>query len=271
MDTIEINREAIVVFVSFWGLRVLAALLILLVGRWIANKVTAAVRAGMTKRAVDPALISFVTSILYYAMLAAVVISAIGQVGIRTTSFVAVLGAAGLAIGLAMQGALSNFAAGTLLMLFRPFRIGDFVEAGGTSGIVQEIGILMTIMNSPDNKRIFVPNSQIMSGNITNVTANPRRRIDLEIGISYDDDVDRAKELIREVVTSHPKVLADPAPVVELWELGESSVNLIVRQWTEKADWFPTRCELLPAIKKRLEAEGMSIPFPQRDVHLIQP
>lgn len=266
----EINQEAIIALVAFWGVRILAAILILIVGKWLANKVAHLMRIGMGKRNVEPSLVAFLCNLVYYAALAAVIIAAIGQLGVKTTSFIAVLGAAGLAVGLALQGSLSNFAAGTLLLLFRPFRFGDYIQAGGTGGTVQEIGMLMTILHSPDNQKIFVPNSQIMSDTITNFSVNPTRRIDLEIGISYEDDIERAKEVIWDIIRSHPKILADPEPTVELWSLGESSVNLVVRPWTNRDDWFATRCEILPEIKKRLEAEGISLPYPQRDVHLYQ-
>lgn len=265
----NLSQEEITAFVVLWGTRIIYALLIFLLGKWIAAKTTALARAGMKKREVDPALVSFLTSIAYYAMMIAIAIAAVGQLGVQTTSFIAVLGAAGLAVGLALQGSLSNFAAGTLIILFRPFRIGDFVEAGGTAGIIEEIGVLFTQMKSPDNKKIIVPNSQIMGGTITNITAHPIRRIDLEIGVAYTDDVDKAKEIIMDELMKNPSVLQDPAPVVELWSLGDSSVNFIVRPWANAADWFRTRCDLLPAIKKRIEAEGLSIPFPQRDVHLF--
>jgi small conductance mechanosensitive channel len=266
----NLTQEEITTLVIVWGKNILLAIVIFLLGKWIAAKVTNLAKAGMKKREVDPALVSFLTSIAYYALMVAVVIAAIGQLGIKTTSFVAVLGAAGLAVGLALQGSLSNFAAGTLIILFRPFRIGDFVEAGGTAGIIEEIGVLFTQMKSPDNKKIIVPNSQIMGGTITNITANPIRRIDLEIGVAYTDDIDKAKEIIMDELVKNPGVLQDPAPVVELWSLGDSSVNFIVRPWANASDWFRTRCDLLPAIKKRIEAEGLSIPFPQRDVHLFQ-
>lgn len=263
------DQEVIVDFVAFWGLRVLYAIAIFVAGRWLAVKLTKLVRVGMEKRQVDPALISFITSLSFYALMVLVVVTAVGQVGIKTTSFVAVIGAAGLAVGLALQGSLSNFASGTLIILFKPFRIGDFIEAGGTAGIVEEIGVLFTIMKSPDNKKIIVPNSSIMDGTITNITANPIRRIDMTFGVSYSDDVDLAKTVIMEELVKHPSVLQDPVPQVELWELADSSVNFVVRPWVKKEDWWKTRCELMPAIKKRIEAEGMSIPFPQRDVHLF--
>lgn len=266
----NIDQDQLVASIVLWGTNILVAILIFLVGKWLANKVTTLAKVGLTKRNVDPALVSFLTSIAYYGLMVAVVIAAIGKLGVQTTSFIAVLGAAGLAVGLALQGSLANFAAGTLIILFRPFRIGDFINAGGVLGGVVDIGVLFTTLKSPDNQKIIVPNSQIMGQTITNITANPIRRIDLEIGVSYADDVDQAKAILMDELVKHPKVLQDPAPVVELWALGDSSVNFIVRPWVDAADWFPTRCELLPSIKKRLEAEGLSIPFPQRDVHLFQ-
>lgn len=266
----EITQETLIALVTYWGLKIIAAVAILLVGRWLAGWVTRLMSQSLEKRKVEPTLVRFLSRVLYFALIIAVVISAIAQVGVKTTSFVAILGAAGLAVGLALQGSLSNFAAGTLLMLFRPFRIGDYVEVAGTSGTVQEIGVLMTILRSPESKKIFVPNSQIMSDTITNVAAYPTRRIDFEIGISHDDDPERAKAVIRDVLNGHPKVLADPAPTVEVWSLGDSQVNFIVRPWTLKEDWFATRCELLPAITQRLKSEGLTIPYPQRDVHLYQ-
>lgn len=251
-------------------LNVVFAILIFVLGRWFAGIFTGAIKKGMKKKEVDPALISFLGSLLYYFILLAVVIAAVGKLGIQTTSLVAVIGAAGLAVGLALQGSLSNFAAGTLIILFKPFRIGDFIDAGGTMGIVEEIGVLMTILKSPDNKKIIAPNGAIMGGIITNITANPIRRIDMTWGVAYEDDMEKTKEVIMDELVKHPNVLEDPAPQVELWEFADSSVNFVVRPWVKSSDWWSTRCYLMIAIKKRLDAEGMSIPFPQRDVHMIK-
>jgi len=253
-----------------WGMRILFALIIFVIGKWIVGKLTGLLKSAMTKRNVDPALITFLGSIIYYALIVIVVISAIEKLGVQTTSFIAVLGAAGLAVGLALQGSLSNFASGTLIILFRPFKIGDVIEAGGVLGVVEEIGVLATIMKSPDNKKIIVPNSEIMGGTITNITANPIRRIDLTFGVAYEDDVDKAKAVLMDEIKKNPKVLSDPAPQVELFELADSSVNFVVRPWVKTADWWSTRCELMMALKKRVDEEGLSIPFPQRDVHLRQ-
>lgn len=248
----------------------LAAILIFIIGKWIAGVVTGLMRKGMKKREVDPALISFLGSLVYYTLMVAVVIAAIQQLGIQTTSFVAVLGAAGLAVGFALQGALSNFASGTLIILFKPFRIGDFIDAGGTAGIVEDIGVLVTVLKTPDNKKIIAPNSSIMGGVITNFSANPTRRIDMVFGIGYGDDIDKAKAVIKDVLASRSEILEDPAPTVEVVELGDSSVNLCVRPWVKKEDYWTVFFGLNADIKKRFDAEGITIPFPQRDVHLFQ-
>jgi len=198
------------------------------------------------------------------------VIAAIGQLGVQTTPLVAVLGAAGLAVGLALQGSLSNFASGVMLVLFRPFTKGDFVEAGGTSGSVNEVGMFNTTLTTPDNRRVIVPNNQITSSVITNFSANATRRIDLLIGVDYSNDLKVARATMEKVVKAHPKVLEEPAPAVLLMELADSSVNFAVRPWVATPDFWVVRNELLEQIKAELEAAGCSIPFPQRDVHLHQ-
>jgi len=262
--------DSVVSLIELYWFNIVIALVILIVGKWIAGGITGLMKKGMKKRDVDPALISFLGSLVYYALLTAVIIAAIQQVGISTTSFVAVLGAAGLAVGFALQGSLSNFAAGTLIILFKPFRIGDFIDAGGTMGIVEDIGVLVTILKTPDNKKIIAPNNAIMAGIITNFSANPTRRIDMVFGIGYGDDIDKAKTVIKAVLAERTDILEDPAPTVEVIELGDSSVNLCVRPWVKKEDYWSVFFALNADIKKRFDAEGISIPFPQRDVHLFQ-
>jgi len=224
----------------------------------------------MTRRNLDPVLVNFLGSILNAILLVAVVIAAIGQLGVQTTPLVAVLGAAGLAVGLALQGSLSNFASGVMLVLFRPFTKGDFVEAGGTSGSVNEVGMFNTTLTTPDNRRVIVPNNQITTAVITNFSANPTRRIDLLIGVDYGDDLRVARATLERVLQQHPKVLKDPAPAVLLMDLADSSVNFAVRPWVNTADYWVVRNELLEQLKAELETAGCSIPFPQRDVHLHQ-
>jgi small conductance mechanosensitive channel len=253
-----------------WGWKILAALLIFIIGRWIAKAVRGVIRKTMKSRGIDPMLANFLASILYAILLVAVIIAAVGQLGIQTTPLVAVLGAAGLAVGLALQNSLGNFASGVMLVFFRPFTKGDFVEAGGTSGTVMEVGIFNTVLNTPDNRRIIVPNGQITSDSITNYSAYDTRRIDLTIGVGYGDDLKLARDTIEKTITAHENVLDDPEPAILLMELGDSSVNFAVRPWVKASDYWVVRSELLESIKVELEAAGCEIPFPQRDVHLYR-
>ena len=192
------------------------------------------------------------------------------QLGIQTTSFVALLGAAGLAIGLALQGSLSNFAAGFLMILFRPFKVGDYIEAAGTAGTVEEIQIFTTALRTPDNKLVIVPNAKLTADNIVNWSAKGTRRVDMVFGIGYGDDIDRARSVIREIIEADPRVLKDPAPLVALWQLGESSVDFVARPWVKSADYWSVWFDTTEKVKKAFDAEGISIPFPQRDVHVYQ-
>jgi len=253
-----------------WAWKIFAALLIFVIGRFIASMIVGTLKRLMTRRNLDPVLVNFLGSILRAILLVAVVIAAIGQLGVQTTPLVAVLGAAGLAVGLALQGSLSNFASGVMLVLFRPFTKGDFVEAGGTSGSVNEVGMFNTTLTTPDNRRVIVPNNQITSSVITNFSANATRRIDLLIGVDYSNDLKVARAAMEKVLKAHPKVLEEPAPAVLLMELADSSVNFAVRPWVATPDFWVVRNELLEHIKAELEAAGCSIPFPQRDVHLHQ-
>ncbi|MEN6307472.1 MAG: mechanosensitive ion channel domain-containing protein, partial [Anaerohalosphaeraceae bacterium] len=205
---------------------------------------------------------------LYFGLLVFVAIAALSRLGVETTSLVAIIGAAGLAVGLALQGSLSNFAAGVLLIIFKPFRVGDFVEVAGAKGTVQEIQIFNTVLHSPDNVRIIVPNSQVTGANIINYTANDKRRVDLVIGISYDDDIAKAKQVITSVLLSDKRVIREPEPVVAVLGLGDSSVNIAVRPWVKADDYWPTYFDLTENIKVSLEQNGLSIPFPQRDIHI---
>ena len=251
-----------------WAWKALAALLIFVIGRWVAKAVSAVLARVMRKRGIDDMLANFLSAILYAILLVAVIIAAVGQLGIQTTPLVAVLGAAGLAVGLALQNSLGNFASGVMLVLFRPFTKGDFVEAGGTSGTVDEVGIFTTVLNTPDNRRVIVPNGQITNDTITNYSAYEKRRIDLIIGVGYGDDLKLARDTIEKTITAHDKVLADPEPAILVMELADSSVNFAVRPWVLASDYWVVRSELLESIKNDLEAAGCEIPFPQRDVHL---
>jgi len=251
-----------------WGWRLLVALLIFLVGRWVAKRISLLVSGAVQRAGGDPMLSGFVGTFAFGLALAVVIVAALDKLGVPSASLLAALGAAGLAIGLALQGSLANLASGLLLILTRPFRVGDFVELGGRSGTVDKVGLLFTRLVSGDNREITVPNREVMGGAIINVTARGTRRIDLVIGIDYAANPARAQELIRHVLQSDERILAEPEPRLMVLELGESSVDIAVRPWCSVADYWPLRSDLLERIKAALEADGIEIPFPQRTVHL---
>ena len=251
-----------------WGLKVVAAVLIFVVGKWLAGVLANMLRAVMTRAKQDETLVKFIGSIAYYAMFAFVIIAAISQLGVHTTSLIAVFGAAGLAVGLAMQNSLSNFAAGVMLIVFKPFKVGDYVEVAGTAGTVEAVMIVSTRLKSPDNKRIYVPNGQIYSGNIVNYSANDTRRVDLVFGCSYEDDISRAKSVLENLLANDDRVLAEPAATVTVSALADSSVNFNVRPWVKTEDYWGLYWDLTEKVKLRFDEEGISIPYPQRDVHL---
>lgn len=246
------------------------ALLIYWIGKKIARWVATFSSRAITRTQQDQILSSFVSKLVYYSLLTFVIIMALTQLGFQTTSLIALVGAAGLAIGLALKDSLANFAAGIMLVMFRPFKIGDFVELTDVSGTVKEIKLFSTYLRTTDNKNLIIPNSQVTNDVITNYSAQPTRRIDLVIGVSYDDDVRTAKKIIEDTITAHEKVLSDPEPKVMLNELGASSVNFTVRPWVESADYWPVRAELLEQLKYNIEAGGCSFPYPQQDVHLYK-
>jgi small conductance mechanosensitive channel len=262
--------EALVEGASQFGLQIIAAIVVFVVGRWLAHRIANLLERGLVKAKTDPALVSFFRNIVYFGLLVMVIIAAVGQVGVQTTSFIAVLGAAGLAVGLALQGSLANFAAGVLMIIFRPFKAGDFVEAAGTAGVVEAIQLFTTTMRTPDNKTIIIPNAQVTNGTITNYSARDTRRLDLVFGVSYADDLDQVKRVIREVLAEEQRLLDDPEPLIGLLSLGDSSVDFAVRPWVRSSDYWPVFFDLQEAMKKRFDKEGISIPFPQRDVHLFQ-
>ncbi|MFT5395773.1 MAG: small conductance mechanosensitive channel [Gammaproteobacteria bacterium] len=241
---------------------------ILFGGIWLAKQIKKYVVLMMERRNVDALLASFFSNIVYVALVAFVVIAALSQLGIQTTSFVAIIGAAGLAIGLALQGSLANFASGVMIIAFRPFKVGDFIEAGGVAGVVEGIQIFSTQMRTGDNKAIIIPNAGITGGNITNYSAKDTRRVDMVFGIGYGDDIKKAKDILMELITDDERILKDPEPLVAVSELGDSSVNFVVRPWVNSADFWGVKFDYTEAVKLRFDKEGISIPFPQRDVHL---
>lgn len=266
--TVQSLLEQAVTLLSIHGLNLLIAIGIFFVGRMIADKIAGLARALMLKAKVDDTLRSFLRNVIYYALLAAVVVMALGQAGLNVTSFLAVLGAAGLAVGLALKDSLSNFAAGVMLIMLKFFKRGDWVSVAGESGTVQTVSIFNTILTTADNRMVIVPNSAILSGTIVNVTANDTRRVDLVMGIGYGDDLLKAKELLMKILTDDPRVLAEPAPQVEVLELAESSVNFAVRPWVRTPDYWGVYFGITEKVKLVFDQEGISIPFPQRDVHV---
>ncbi len=260
--------EKLAQLVTEHGPNVVYALIVLIAGFIAAKAIRGLVRRALGRTRLDATLIPFVTGLVYYALLVFVVLAVLGRFGIQTASFIAVLGAAGFAVGLAMQGTLSNFASGVMLLTFRPFRVDDVIEAAGEVGKVIEIGMFSTTLHTPDNIKIIVPNSAIFGSTIKNITANDTRRNDMSIGISYDDDIGKAIEVINGVLKADARVLKDPAPVVAVSELADSSVNFAVRPWCTKEDYWGLRFDLNRRFKEELEAAGCSIPYPQSDVHL---
>ncbi|MEE4108482.1 MAG: mechanosensitive ion channel domain-containing protein [Halieaceae bacterium] len=246
----------------------LLAFVIFYVGRFVVGRVVSITQRVMLARKVDETLVDFVCSILRWVLLLFVTIAALSQLGVDTTSLVALLGAAGLAIGLSLQGSLGNLAAGVMIIIFKPLKKGDFVEAGGAMGTVESISIFTTVMTTPDNKEIIVPNGAIIGGNITNFSARPTRRIDMVFGVSYGDDLRKARRILEEIIAADSRVLAEPAPVITVGELADSSVNFLVRPWVNAADYWAVLWDTTETVKLRFDEEGISIPFPQMDVHV---
>lgn len=256
--------------IAAWGLKVIGALAVLVIGHWVARWLRTVSRRAFERSGFDATLAPFLANIIYSGLFVLILVSAAAVVGINTTAFIAVLGAAGLAVALAFQSTLSNFAAGVMLLVFRPFKAGDFVEAAGVAGTVREIGVFMSTLATPDNVEITVPNAEISGAIIKNYSANETRRLDLVVGVSYDDDLNLAVDTARRVIETDARVLADPAPVVAVHELADSSVNLVVRPWVKAGDYWTARWDLTKALKETLERAGCTIPYPQHDVHVIQ-
>ena len=255
-------------WLAMYGLKVVAAVAILVIG-WIAARIIRSLfRRILLKSRVDETLVSFLVSVSYVAIMAFVIIAALGKLGMQTASFVAMIGAAGLAIGLALQGALTNFASGVLMIIFKPIKVGDFIDAAGAMGVVDEIGIFTTILKSLDNKVIIVPNGKLTKDNIINFTTENQRRIDIVAGVSYNDDLDKVRKVLESILSEDDRILKDPAPTIGVLELADSSVNFAVRPWVNTPDYWDVFFALQEKIKKRFDAENISIPFPQQDVHI---
>jgi small conductance mechanosensitive channel len=256
--------------ITVFGVKILAAVAVFIIGRWVAKLMRRIVDKVMGKRSVDPTIGKFVANLTYIALLTFFILAALGLLGIQTTSFIAVIGAAGLAIGLALQGSLANFAAGFLLIIFRPYKVGDYIEGGGTAGTVEAIQLFTTQLASPDNKTIIVPNSKMTGDNIVNYSTKGTRRVDMVFGIGYEDDIDKARNIITEILSQDERILKDPPTNIAVSELADSSVNFIARPWVNAADYWNVYFETTEKVKKRFDAQGISIPYPQRDVHVYE-
>ena len=265
---VEKYSDVIISWVSNYSLKIVAAVLVFIIGRWIAGKLSKLLSMVLEKNNVDVTLIGFLSNILYYTLLVVVLIAAAGQLGINTTSFLTIVGTAGLAVGLALKDSLSNFAAGVMLILFRPFKVGDVVEISGVTGKVESITIFTTVLNTPDNQKLIIPNGGITGGVIRNITANTTRRVDLVMGIGYADDIAKAKKIMSDIIAADDRILKDPATTIAVSELGDSSVNFVVRPWVNTGDYWDVYFSLTEKIKLAFDQEGISIPFPQRDVHI---
>ena len=265
----DINIEAMAnTFIFPYAANIALAIVIFIVGRWLANTLTDVVVRLLKKSRMDDMLISFVASITKTILLLFVAIAALNKLGIDTTSLIALLGAAGLAVGLALQNSLQNFAAGVMLIVFRPFKAGDFVELAGVAGVVENIGIFSSVLRTGDNRELIIPNGAIYGGIITNYSARSTRRVDMVFGVAYDDDLKAAKELLRSIILADDRVLSDPEPVVAVSELADSSVNFIVRPWVKSADYWPVLWDTTEKVKLEFDAQGLSIPYPQMDIHM---
>jgi len=274
MDLSQLDFAAIQDFIltygAKYGVNILWALAIFVIGKWVAKKIVHVCEKMMIKSKMDETLVKFADDVIYALLMIVIVIAALNKLGIDTTHLAAVLAAAGLAIGLALQGSLSNLAAGAMIILFRPFKVGDYVQAGGTEGKVEEISIFTTNFVTTDNKHVIVPNNEITAGIITNFTMKKKRRIDLVIGVGYDDDLQQARKVMAKVIAAEKRVLDKPEPQIAVSNLGDSSVDFVVRPWVKTNDYWDVRFQLIEDIKIALDKAGISIPYPQRDVHIIQ-
>lgn len=266
----EQTIKEIQLLITSYGLKVIGALATLVIGIWIAKWLARIASKVLSNRNVDPTLSKFAVSVVKIALITFVIISAISQVGIETTSLVAVIGAAGLAVGFALQGSLSNFASGVMLIIFKPLKVGDFIEGGGAMGSVESVGMFVTTLTTPDNKVVYIPNSALTGGNIVNYSAKDTRRVDMVFGIGYGDDIDKAKSVIKSLLDTDTRILKEPAPQIVVSELADSSVNFKVRPWVNSADYWGVYFDLTEKVKKNFDDQNITIPFPQRDVHMFQ-
>jgi small conductance mechanosensitive channel len=270
MEKVNNLNEYLLDLIKSFGPSLVLAIVTLFLGFWIIRIITRLIKKGLKRSNIDESLIPFLASGLSVLLKVLLVISVAGMVGIQMTSFIAILGAVGLAVGMALSGTLQNFAGGVMILIFKPFKVGDFIDAQGHAGIVSEIQIFNTILKTPDNKKIIIPNGGLSTGSMTNFTAEETRRVDMTFGIGYQDDIDKAKGILQAIIDSNSLIINDPEPFIGVIELGDSSVNIVVRVWAKTSDYWSIFFTLQETVKKTFDKEGISIPFPQRDVHLYQ-
>ncbi len=268
MEILNDNKDMIMDLVTKYGLKIVTAIIILIIGLWIVKMIVNAVGKVLKKRNMDDSLQGFLRSLLGGLLKIMLVIAVLGHVGIEMTSFIAILGAAGLAIGMALSGTLQNFAGGVMILIFKPFKVGDVIDAQGYIGSVKEIQIFVTILKTPDNKTIIIPNGPLSTSSLTNYSTEATRRVDFTFGIGYGDDIDKAKSVLQGLIDADSRILKDPASFIAVSELADSSVNFTVRVWANAADYWGIFFDMNEAVKKAFDKEGISIPFPQTDVHV---
>ncbi len=268
MEDFNLDTDMLMGFVMEYGPALLKAIAVLVLGLWIVKIIVGFVRKMLEKSNVDPSLRGFLRSMISILLKIMVYITALGMLGVEMTSFIAILGAAGLAVGLALSGTLQNFAGGVMILLFKPYKVGDFIDAQGHSGVVKEIQIFVTILTTVDNKTVIIPNGPLATGSLTNYSTQPTRRVDWTFGIGYGDDVDKAYEVLKRLLSEDERILSDPEPFMAVSELADSSVNIVVRVWVNAADYWGVYFRMNEEVYKTFDKEGLSIPFPQRDVHL---
>ena len=264
----EENMGQLMTFIAVYGVKIVVALAIFIIGKWIAKKVTGFIGARITASNVDVTVSKFVENILYYIAMVVILIAVLGQLGVQTASFVAIIGAAGLAVGLALQGSLASFAAGVLLILFRPIKAGDFVEVAGVAGVIQEIAIFSTTLTTGDNKTIIIANASVMGSNIINYSTQATRRVDMVVGVAYDANLDQVKTILKEIADADARVLKDKDVVIGVLELADSSINLVFRPWVNSADYWGVHFDFHERIKNRFDEAGIGIPYPTMDVNV---
>lgn len=262
--------EQVLLFITTYGIKIIGAIIILIIGRFAAGMGRKILKGALEKRNVDPSIVSFVAALTYTLILAFTVVAALAKFGIQTASFVAILGAASLAVGFALQGSLANFAAGVLILVLRPYRVGDVIESAGVTGAVKEIQLFTTVLATPDNIKIMVPNGKIFGDVIKNVSAYDTRRVDMVMGIGYTSDIQKAYDVMSEIMKADDRILSDPAPRIAVSELADSSVNLVVRPWVKRADYWNVKFDLTRKFKEAFDENGIDIPFPQQVVHMMK-